>query len=72
MKKLLLITTLCLLIISSVYALSLYDNVEADSPTIMDFIEDSHKEKCELNKVSTQECPTYSADYCTKDSWFIE
>lgn len=72
MKKLLIIITLCFLIISFVYALSFNDYIEDDSPTIMDFIEDSHKEKCELNKISTKECPTYSADYCIKDSWFIE
>lgn len=26
---------------------------------------------CELEEMSTNECQTYSADHCIKDSWFI-
>lgn len=46
--------------------------LESADDSIIDFIEDKQKENCELNKVSTKDCPTYSADTCIKDSWFIE
>ncbi len=46
--------------------------VESADVSIMDFIEKKDKENCELNKVSTKECPTYSADHCVKGSWFIK
>ncbi len=72
MKKLLITLTLCFLIVSFVYAFSFDDYIENDSPTIIDFIDDANKEKCELNKISTKECPTYSADHCIKDTWFIK
>ncbi len=72
MKKLLILIILCLIIISFIYASPINENIKKHSPTIMNFIEDHHKEKCELNKISTKQCPTYSADNCIKGSWFIE
>lgn len=71
MKKLLIIVTLSFLIISLAYAFSPFDYENDDSISIMDFIEDD-TEDCELNKMSTKKCPTYSADHCIYGSWFIK